>query len=451
MARRRKSKIKLANPLQAGIADFLAQCDPQGGNLAVRSSVENLISNLPKRYTLYPPLLLLPANIFEATPEWKAFLAELSFTEKQQLCARISAAFKCQRSDITHIAINAPISAELEADAGQHEGVVANITRSPAGLVPLYGDWGPRNLLAKVDGAGPPQTGQPTREDFERAFWVSAVQNRGVVQVWAPLWTMFSRGNIKEKARILGEGKAAFEGLADDTLNGLLGQELQDISVVDLFIGIGYFAFSYLKRGVSLVWGWEINGWSVEGLRRGCERNGWRVKVLSVRGDGLVVDDQGREGNEALKKLVESLYIAQGKLDGEAAIRCVVFHGDNKWSTKVMAILRNMTLEGQAGDKHKRVRHVNLGLLPHARPSWQYSVKLLDSERGGWLHVHENVGVRDLQTRKEEIVQGIGKLLDGDAAKRGKWETSCCHLEEVKTYAPGVVHCVFDIQVLPAR
>jgi tRNA wybutosine-synthesizing protein 2 len=447
--RRRKTKVKLANPLQAGIAGFLAQRGSQSDNLPTCSSVENLISNLPKRYTLYLPLLLLPANVFRATPEWKDFSAELSSTEKQELYARISAAFKGQRCDVTHIAINAPISAEVETDPGQGERGTENIMRSPAGLVPLHGNWGPRKLLAQIDRVGLTETGQPANEDFERAFWVSAVQNSGVMQVWAPLWTMFSRGNIKEKARILGEGKEVFEGLADGSLNSLLRQELRDISVVDLFIGIGYFAFSYLKRGVGLVWGWEINGWSVEGLRRGCIRNGWRVKVLTVRGDGLVVDEQGRKGNEALKELAESLDNAQGKLDGKAAIRCVVFHGDNKWSTRTMAMLRDTMQEGS--DKHKRVRHVNLGLLPHARTSWQCSVKTLDSEMGGWLHVHENVNVRDLQKRKDEIVREIGKLVDADVTKRGRWETSCCHLEEVKTYAPGVMHCVFDIQILPAR
>lgn len=451
MGHRRKPKAKLANPLQAAIAGFLAQYDSQVDNLSAHSRIEHLISNLPKRYTLYPPLLLLPANVFKATPEWKDFHAELSSTEKQELYAGISEVFKRQGYDVTHVAINAPISAELETDAAQGESGMANIMRSPAGLVPLHGYWGPRKLLGRVDDAELTETGQPAKEDFERAFWVSAAQNSGIVQVWAPLWTMFSRGNIKEKARILGEGKETFEGLADGSLNGLLGQELQDISVVDMFIGIGYFAFSYLKRGVGLVWGWEINGWSVEGLRRGCKSNGWRVAVLTVRGDGLVVDEQGREGKEALKELAESLYVAQGQMKGKAAIRCVVFHGDNKWSTSTMTMFRDIAREGRPSDKYQRVRHVNLGLLPHARPSWQDAVRILDSEMGGWLHVHENVDVKTLQPRKEEIVQEIGELVGADVAKRGRWETSCCHLEEVKTYAPGVMHCVFDIQVLPAR
>jgi tRNA wybutosine-synthesizing protein 2 len=450
-AHRRKSRTKLANPLQAGFAEFVKQHNSRSYNSSTHSRVEGLIPKSPKRYTLYPPLLLLPANVFTATPEWRDFHAGLSPIEKRELCACIAEAFRGRGLDVTHIAINAPIAAELETDPGESSSGKANVMRSPAGLVPLHGDWGPREVLGLVDGGGLVEAVQPTEEDFGRAFWVSAVQNGGVVQMWAPLWTMFSRGNVKEKARILGEGDRSFEGLDDGGANGLLGQELGDISVVDLFIGVGYFTFSYLRRGVGLVWGWEINGWSVEGLRRGCKRNGWRVEVLTVLGDGQVVDEQGREGDEALKGLAESFNMAQDEREGKAAIRCVVFHGDNKWSGETMTMVKDISSQGRVSGKWKNVRHVNLGLLPHARDSWEDSVRILDSEIGGWLHVHENVDVRDLQSRKDEIVKEIGKLLAADVAKRGQWETSCCHLEEVKTYAPGIMHCVFDIQVLPAR
>jgi tRNA wybutosine-synthesizing protein 2 len=450
-AHRRKPRTKPTNPLQAGFVDFLEQHNNPSNDKSTRPTAEDLTSKLPKRYSLYPPLLLLPANVFTATPAWRDFYAGLSPAKKQQLCGCIADAFKAQGPGVTHIAINAPIAAELETDIGKSKVGIANVIRSPAGLVPLHGDFGPRSLVARVDGEGLFEAHQPTQEDFEKAFWVSAVQNGGVVQMWAPLWTMFSRGNVKEKARILEGGTGVFEGLDDGGVNGTLDQELGDISVVDLFVGVGYFAFSYLKRGVDLVWGWDINGWSVEGFRRGCKRNGWRVKVLRVHGDGQVVDEQGREGNEALKGLAESFDMVQDKREGEERIRCVVFQGDNKWSGKVMTTLKDMSLQRRGSSVWKRVRHVNLGLLPHARDSWHNSVRILDSEIGGWLHVHENVDVRDFQSRKIEIVQEIGKLVAVDVAKLGQWETSCCHLEEVKTYAPGVMHCVFDIQVLPAR
>lgn len=451
-AHRRKPRTKLANPLQAGLADYLEQHVSLCNDQSTRSTAEELMCKLPKRYTLYPPLLLLPANVFSGTLAWRDFYVGLSTTEKQQLYACIARAFKGPGSGVTHIAINAPIAAELETDADEIGRLTENVMRSPTGLVPLYGDWGPRSLNACGDGEGQAASSQPTKEDFEKAFWVSAVQNGGLVQVWAPRWTMFSRGNVKEKARILGEGKGVFEGLDGAGAEGVLaGQELRDMSVADLFVGIGYFAFSYLKRGVGLLWAWEINGWSVEGLRRGCKSNGWRVEVLRVCGDGQVVDEQGREGVEALKGLAESFSVVQDEQAGNGRIRCVAFHGDNKWSGKIMTTLREISLQGRVSGKWKRVRHVNLGLLPHARGSWQSSVRILDSDMGGWLHVHENVDIRDLQSRKVEIVNGIGELVAADATKRGHWETVCCHLEEVKTYAPGVMHCVFDIQILPLR
>ena len=458
---KQKPRLKPSNPLQSGLLTFLFQHYGNATDSNYSGSAESRPADfdptpllpLPKRYTLYPPLLLLPANVFSATPAWTAFYVELSSAEKQELYACIIEAFRGQGQGVTHLAMNAPIAAETEtAVIGQGIALSANVMRSPTGLIPLYGDWGSRGLVAGVlpgGDEGLDEGGQPRKEDFERAFWVSAVQNGGVVQVWAPLWTMFSRGNVKEKARILGEGAGGFEGLDGGGGTGVLGQALGNISIVDMFVGIGYFAFSYLKRGVGLVWGWEINGWSVEGLRRGCKRNGWKVEILRVYGDRQVVDEHGREGEEALKGLTESLNMVEDEAEDKGRIRCVVFHGDNKWSEKIMTLLSEMSLQGRSNGRWKRVRHVNLGLLPHARDSWQNSVRVLDSEAGGWLHVHENVDVRDLQSRKAEIVQDIGKLVAADAAKRGQWETSCCHLEEVKTYAPGVMHCVYDIQILP--
>ena len=132
-----------------------------------------------------------------------------------------------------------------------------NILRSPVNLTPLYGDFGSTPT---------PQTiSNPTATDFANALWVTARQN-GIWQTWAPLYTMFSRGNVREKARILNLPTLT-TGL--DTAS----------AAVDLYAGIGYFAFSYrkssqaLEKGIKQVLCWEINPWSVEGLRRGAEMN----------------------------------------------------------------------------------------------------------------------------------------------------------------------------------
>ena len=412
-----KSQPKYTNPLQAGFAAYLIRHPPDP------LTTTALFSTLPKRYTLYKPLLLLPANVFTTNPAWSTFYAFLSPDAKTQLYECLAATFKAQ--GVTHIAINAPIAAESLDSRGAD-----NVRRSPTGLVPLLGDFGPRTV-----------EGEPGKEDYEKALWVSAIQNGGVSQTWAPRWTMFSRGNIKEKARIMGEGNS-FEGL--DGLEGILGEELGDIAVVDMFVGIGYFAFSYLKSGVGLVWGWEINEWSVEGLRRGAERNGWRIESVSISERGEVGDEEGRKGDEALRGLVEK--IDEEKVRGR--IRCVIFRGDNKWSADIMARVKAISKK-QDRRRWKRIRHLNLGLLPHARESWLDAVKMLNDEMGGWLHIHENVDIREIELKGDEIVQQIESLVK---ANRGvHWTTASCHVEQVKTYAPGVMHCVFDIRIMPAK
>lgn len=383
-------------------------------------------AHLPKRYTIYPPLLLLPANFPTVSPAWLEIYRVLSHIDREALFACIVNGFAAQ--GVTHLALNAPVVASV-AGTG-----VANFMRSPTGLVPLYGDFGPRDLLEAPESGSPKgstaTSSQPTQADLDAALWISTTQNAGIFQTWAPLYTMFSRGNTSEKARILGspfdDGAANFAGL--DGEDGVLAQRLCDIAVVDLFVGIGYFAFSYLKRGVGIVWGWEINGWSVEGCRRGAGANSWTADVIGI-------DNQGRVKGGT--KVLEDVH---GKMQ-KRGMRCLIFQGDNRWAGDVVAGMKEM-----CGRDWKRVRHVNLGLLPEARASWENAVRILDDEAGGWLHVHENADVAEINARRDEIVLGITRLTS--AHREGTWEIACVHVEHVKTFAPGVMHCVFDIQIL---
>ncbi len=411
------------NPLQKAIYSFLNRyiSDRDAADRETLTS-GSLLSSIPKRYTLYPPLLLLPANAFSTTPAWTSFVSQLSPEALQIFYGSIVEAF--QHHGITHVARNAPISS-LTPDG------IANNLRTPSGLVPLFGDFGPRSLVSGDDD----DPAQPSEADFSAALWVHTVQNGSIFQTWAPLWTMFSRGNISEKARILGEG--TFDGL--DGADGILRQDLEEIAVVDMYVGIGYFAFSYLKRGVGRVFGWEVNGWSVEGLRRGCKGNGWAVQVLSVSNEGLVRDGEGRTGQDALEVLV-------AKLRKDSKLRMVVFQGDNRWAAGVLTQVKALAerLAG-SGDSSLRldIRHINLGLLPTSEMSWNNAIKVLDQKKGGWIHVHENVDVRDIEGKKESVLLHFRSQL-GDAKT-----ASCSHVEQVKTYAPGVMHCVFDIHIEP--
>lgn len=197
-----------------------------------------LAESAPRRWSVYPPMVLFPAAAFDSN-EWRAAL-----NEHPDFFAKLASSGLFP-SEITHFAANRPISAN-------------DRVRKPA-IVPLYGDFGPAPTPESFE--------KPQPSDFAKAFWCTATQN-GIVQTWAPRYTMFSRGNIKEKARVLGF-KA--EGV-----------------VADLYAGIGYFALLYAQT--ARVFCWEINPWLVEALRRNMVANGHSVRVVT-RGSGM--DDSG--------------------------------------------------------------------------------------------------------------------------------------------------------------
>ncbi|KAJ9654407.1 S-adenosylmethionine-dependent methyltransferase [Neophaeococcomyces mojaviensis] len=340
---------------------------------------------------------------------------------------------------VTHVAMNAPIDLPVKSMAQalapvarsgvartNGSGITAasisdeNIMRSPTNLRPLYGDFGPDSLFSTRE-SGPGQA------DSDAAFWVETSQLSGIRQVWAPRWTMFSRGNIREKGRILGQ-QSTFPGLTEEDLN----QPLPAIDVVDFYVGIGYFALSYLKRGIRRVFGWEINGWSVEGLRRGCERNGWQCLTVSVS-----ADVEGRD--RAVGVVVKALH-------DMCDLRCIVFHGDNQFAEGTMAAVRDVLKKEEVAIN---VRHCNLGLLPTSKGSWEGGVSCIDTKWGGWLHVHENAEISQVEVKRQAILDILAAMVK---TKKGNgWQISCEHTEMVKTYAPGVGHFVFDIKLWPAR
>ncbi|KAL4904904.1 hypothetical protein BDW74DRAFT_23547 [Aspergillus multicolor] len=405
----KQAQKKNTNPLQKGMADFISTHLPPSLLTQHALSLEELVSSLPKRYTIYEPMLLLPLNAFTHPPAWGTLYDRLDHDQRQALYASITDAFS--RYGVTHVAMNAPI---VLTDTQGHE----NRMRSPVGLVPLHGDFGPP---VSRDG----EDVQPGQEDYERAFWVRTVQNHGIVQIWAPLYTMFSRGNVTEKARILGHG-STFDGLDE----GSLGNEaVGDVAVVDMYAGIGYFVFSYLKRGVKRVWGFEINGWSVEGLRRGCVENGWGCRVIKVGSDGRL--------STSVPELVESLRDTN---------RVVIFHGDNGFAAVIMGQVRAAM---EARGAWASIRHVNLGLLPSSSGSWDDACKIIDKDKGGWLHVHENVDVQQIEAMGREITTTVERYWTEYASQRTDAEPHavCLHAEQVKTYAPGVMHCVYDVHL----
>ncbi|KAG7005080.1 hypothetical protein G7Y79_00022g053010 [Physcia stellaris] len=346
-------------------------------------------------YTIYPPLLLFPPNTFAKEP-WPALLTADLQPQRQQLYASICKAFK-----VTHIALNGPVP-------GTSLDATPNILRSPTKLIPLYGDFG-SNLP-------PPPEHDPTADDFRDAFWCSTTQN-GIFQTWAPRYTMFSQGNLSEKTRVL-----QLKSLRRD---GLGGVEPKEISAVDLYAGIGYFAFSYAKAGVGKVLCWEINGWSVEGLRRGADENKWKCKVIT--------DEQVRAN------LDEMARIEVGKLDLQGE-QLIVFKESNQKAPERIEALRSQI---------PPVRHVNCGFLPSSSGSWETAVRLLDPLQGGWIHAHENVNAKEIEMRKLEVIETFRAIANNIGFSESASCVACEQVEVVKSYGPGIYHCVFDIAVLP--
>ena len=381
-----KINISSGNPLARTIGQWLSRLplvQPNG------SFVGEAVQYYSWTYMIYPPLLLLPPAILTNLTSILASKEQGVPQDLSSLWCLLAKEFKA-----SHIALNAPIPASASEEVPGRP-LEANILRSPTGLVSLYGDFGP---------ALPPSH-LPTVTDFSLAFWCTARQNN-ISQTWAPRFTMFSRGNISEKARIL-----SLKTLTEEHLE----TQLEKTSAVDLYAGIGYFAFSYAKAGIGKVLCWEINPWSIEGLRRGAKSNGWGVKVI-------------QDGHKFIETIDE----------GE---RLFVFQEDNENAVGSIAALR---------DSMPPVRHVNCGLLPSSKSSWEIAVQALDP-MGGWIHAHENIAKADIDTRKEEVVAIFARLVNEHYGQRlqSQQEVKCMHVEHVKSYAPGIVHCVLDISILP--
>ncbi|KAF2703211.1 hypothetical protein K504DRAFT_463608 [Pleomassaria siparia CBS 279.74] len=424
------------NPVIRALSEALAAL-PEPLLASLDLTVTCLVSSFPETYSVYKPLLLLPAHAFSAQP-WAKLLAAHPSDSPVFAASWLHVA---KSVGTTHVAMNAGIPPKTHSivattDGRSDDADKANILRSPVNLTPVYGSFGP---------APTPQTlSCPTPEDFAAALWVTSVQN-GIHQIWAPLYTMFSRGNIREKTRLLthpsvlsavsegkGEGSTCTStskvGQGEQRFGTAIGQ---GSTAVDLYAGIGYFAFSYKRAGISKVLCWELNPWSIDGLVRGAKVNGWSSTIFTTLPD----TPEECQNWASTTPDADFLIFQQSNEEAIRAISQLAWEGPS-----------------QHGRWIPPIRHVNCGFLPTSQRSWPTAVRVIDSRLGGWIHAHENVGVHDIETRKEEIVLEMQRVLDlwdadkGTCGRYRKW-VRCEHVERVKTYAPGVVHVVFDIWV----
>ncbi|KAI0967996.1 S-adenosyl-L-methionine-dependent methyltransferase [Xylaria arbuscula] len=466
------------NPIEAAINSWYEKHE---SHLKSQHSVRDLIAQAPKRWTAYGPLVLLPAGSF-TTVAWREALERVTSaisTDDEKNTSESSRdpgllwktileeITESPKIRLTHLAINEgiplhsqPITGDLGAGGRDSS---ENILRSPSGLRMLYGDFGPSEPLSctGVSGETSPEPVEVTEEDFTRAFWVSTRQN-GITQMWAPRWTMFSRGNVKEKARLLNfhnnsetsasKTKSSSSSSSSTTTTKTVAAEKssgRDLShrhipaeqraralAIDLYAGIGYFAFCYAALGFRVLC-WELNAWSVEGLRRGAEANGWSVRVVRPPAYGSAY----QEGEE--EEMLRDIPTSNENI--------IVFLEDNARAADRIRKLDALTHEHriETGVRMADITHVNCGLLPTSRGSWATAWDVARETSRAWFHIHENVGVYEIEGKKTEICKWFAERardqVRDQTLSRGETDVCAEHVELVKTYAPGVWHCVFDL------
>lgn len=323
------------------------------------SKTDALVDCLPKKWSVYPPMVLINSGTFDSDV-WSQFFKESGCKEDLFACVLSSGVFP---NGLTHIAVNKPI---IEAD----------VMRRPFNILPLYGDFGPEPTEAMFD--------HPSEEDFSNAFWCSVVQN-GIFQTWAPRYTMFSRGNIKEKKRLL-------EQCSDS----------QGKCVFDLYAGIGYFTLSYLKLGAT-VFCWEINPWSIRGLMKSVTENGFKYKLIPQE---------------------QSYGPLEFNTSQQEGVQVYIFHESNEYAAA----------RYQALQVRLPIGHVNLGFLPTSEPSWAIASTICsNSSTPSTVHVHENVHVADFQEMSLKVAEYFKGTVRG--------------LNKVKTFAPDIWHVVIDVSL----
>lgn len=324
------------------------------------STFELLLAQLPLRYTIYPPVVLFNNSHKRSylSESWSNFFNNNAGKIQDEY---FGAMLKELFPNATHIAINKPI---IEQD----------VLRRPFHIYPLYNTMIQPSLDLNKDETWD----KPTSEDFEKVIWCHTIQNN-IHQFWSPVFTMFSRGNITEKARILNSYP-----------------DIENNDVVDLYSGIGYFTLSYLKRGARRVYGFELNPWSVEGLKRGIAKNKFPIDS------------------------------------------CKVFNANNEIAVDV--------LKREYPDrKSLRLRHINLGLLPSSAQGYPIAMTLAEYQQGcevTTLHIHENVARAALDdgSFSQDTLSKLKQLAP-------TFHLQATHVEKIKTFAPDVWHVCLDVDV----
>lgn len=355
--------------------------------------IEDVIANhCSPKYSLYPPLILFnhsPVKQMFISPLWQEQIFKNSDETRthffEQMIQQVFIPTSSQNGvEFSHVAVNNPIQ---KAD---------NIWRKPLSIIPLFGDFSTKDV----------NFDNPTHENFEKGFWCSTVQN-GIYQEWAPIYTMFSRGNIKEKARIL---------VTEKTKSTICHfKDIANNDVLDMYCGIGYFTLSYLKRDCRYLFGFDLNPWSCEGLRR------------------------------ALTSKKNSKFVKQNS--------CYIYNESNEFAMQRLKDFEASSMSTADNNCKLKIRHINMGLLPTSEPGWAVALDVAYRFHGSCsvttLHVHENIHndeVKDGSFVNEKLLPALLSFKKQNHYNNIE-SISVTHVEKIKTFAPDVWHVCIDTDI----
>lgn len=435
-------------------------------------TLQQLMEECPTRYQLYEPLILFTAGSFTGSKSWSIFLNAAEPSSRNTFFSNLTLCFSKSKSNTknhptahyTHVAENAPIIDE------------SDILRLPSKLMPLY----PTNSLAA------------NSCPFDN-LWVQTTQN-GIKQTWAPAHTMFSRGNIKEKARIL---NIATKTVAEYSLAGsrenpnLFFRHWPRPVAVDMYAGIGYFTFSYLKAGFGAVLCWELNPWSIQGLIKGAKLNKWNPRQFVFQSETESLENKQvpipQNNDSELQKMANFLYSTNDAAKNTSpkntkttqASKVLVFQEDNIKS--IQRLIDSLALV-QSQKPHTPdfydypppIMHINMGLLPSTNLAWPTvsQIARFSSSQNVTLHVHANLSPKEMdpwcqstciefQSHMDSFTKETGNSSvdgyvmykdcetahDGNGHLDVSYKVKFIHLEKIKTYAPGVWHVCGDFVI----
>ncbi|KAG0321507.1 tRNA methyltransferase tyw3 [Dissophora globulifera] len=422
--------------LQQGISDFLEpflqswaadSCNSDTEKLSP-AMLPQLIASIPQKWEHYSDFTLLPPTAFQTAP-WPSIFRRLQMVDQAPDGQQTDAMARWEQLiqaalGSSHIARKAIIP-------------VQDVLRRPQ-IRPLTGNWNLHNRYKSwieddlrymehqdVETKEATQCSSnsvdssdtlATPDNFSRAYWAETCQNH-VWYRWAPMFTMFSAGNITEKERVA-KSRPIYDAHGK--------------TVVDLYAGIGYFSLVYLVHaGAKTVHACEWNPWSVEGLLQGADRNGIHWKAY--KGAAARVGSKQDSRDEQPFEQSISRPRTQSKKSKDYG-QLTVYPGDNsQW----------------IGFFEKQAHHVNLGLIPSAEQGWVLGVRALCPIEGGYLHVHHNIRIGEEEGFKSYLLKSLRELFE-EWQRGGQWSVEIRHTENVKSFAPMVFHYVIDVECRPA-